>query len=147
MTWLYVALGASLIAIVYGVITTQRILALPDGNDDMRSIAKAIQEGASAYLNSQYRVVAIVAIPLVVILFFLTDASSAIGFLIGAFASATAGYIGMNVSVRANIRTTEAARGGLAKALRVAFQGGRGPDGFDPAELASAIETDLANPS
>ncbi len=124
MTWLYVALGASLIAIVYGVITTQRILALPDGNDEMRSIAKAIQEGASAYLNSQYRVVAIVAVPLVVALYFLTDGYSAVGFLIGAFASAIAGYIGMNVSVRANIRTTEAARGGLAKALRVAFQGG-----------------------
>ena len=123
MTWLYVALGAALIAIIYGAVTTQQILALPDGNDEMRSIAKAIQEGASAYLNSQYRVVAMVAVPLFALLFLL-GWPTATGFLVGAIASAVAGYIGMNVSVRANIRTTEAARGGLAKALRVAFQGG-----------------------
>jgi K(+)-stimulated pyrophosphate-energized sodium pump len=98
-------------------------MALPDGNDEMRSIASAIQEGASAYLNSQYRLVAIVAVPLCIALIFI-NWQTAVGFLIGAIASAIAGYIGMNVSVRANIRTTEAARGGLAKALRVAFQGG-----------------------
>ncbi|HEY1013888.1 MAG TPA: sodium-translocating pyrophosphatase [Herpetosiphonaceae bacterium] len=124
MTWLYLALGASVIAIVYGVITILQILRLPDGNDEMRTIARAIQEGAAAYLNSQYKVVAIVAVPLFVALIFLLTIYSAVGFLIGAVASAIAGYIGMNVSVRSNIRTTEAARGGLAKALRVAFQGG-----------------------
>ncbi len=126
MTWLYVALGAAVLAIAYGLLTTQRILSLPDGNDEMRTIAQAIQEGASAYLNSQYRVVAIVAVPLFVLLFFVGENGLwlAIGFLIGAVASALAGYIGMNVSVRANVRTAEAARGGLAKALRVAFQGG-----------------------
>lgn len=123
MTWLYVALGAAVLAIIYGAVTTQRILALPDGNNDMKAIAKAIQEGASSYLNHQYRVVAIVAVPLFLLLF-LINWQTAVGFLIGAVASALAGYIGMNVSVRANIRTTEAARGGLAKALRVAFQGG-----------------------
>jgi len=123
LTWLYVALGAAALAIVYGLVTTQRIMALPDGNNEMRSIASAIQEGAAAYLNSQYRLVAIVAIPLFGALFFI-NWQTAVGFLIGAIASAIAGYIGMNVSVRANIRTTEAARGGLSKALRVAFQGG-----------------------
>src|SRR5688572_13719193 len=87
LTWLYLALGASLIAIVYGVVTIQQIMRMPDGNEDMRTIARAIQEGAAAYLNSQYRVVAIVAVPLFVALIFLLNIYSALGFLLGAVAS------------------------------------------------------------
>ena len=124
MTWLFVAMGAAVLAIAYGLITTQQIMRLPDGNDAMRTIARAIQEGAAAYLNSQYRVVAGVALPLFVLLLVVLGPWMAAGFLLGAVVSAVAGYIGMNVSVRANVRTAEAARGGLAKALRVAFQGG-----------------------
>jgi len=119
-------LGSALLAIVYGVILIKLIMRLPSGNAKMKEIASAIQEGAKAYLNRQYRTVAIVAAVLFVVLGFIPGLGwmTAFAFLIGAFFSALAGYIGMNVSVRANVRTTEAARGGIKKALAVAVQGG-----------------------
>lgn len=117
------ALGAAVIAIVFGFILVQWILKLPAGDEKMQSIAKAIQEGAKAYLNRQYKTVAIVAVILFCLLLFLGIYAS-LGFLVGAAASALAGYIGMYISVRANVRTTEAAKSGLKKALTVAFRGG-----------------------
>ena len=126
------AFGAAIIALIYGGILIRWILSLPDGDKAMKAIASAIQEGASAYLNRQYRVIAVVAI---VIFFLLTFGIGAIagfdtgwktglGFLIGAVASSLAGIIGMNVSVRANVRTAEAAKRGLSPAMDVAFRGG-----------------------
>ena len=124
-TALWFALAASLLAIGYGVVSTKWILSQPDGNDRMREIAQAIQEGASAYLNRQYTTIGIVGAvldrrPLVISL----DAATAIGFVIGAVFSGLAGYIGMYVSVRSNIRTAEAAHHGINAALQIAFRGG-----------------------
>jgi K(+)-stimulated pyrophosphate-energized sodium pump len=123
MTTVFVFVSAGL-AIIYGAVLAKLILKLPAGNEKMQSIAKAIQEGAKAYLNRQYKTVAVVAAILFIILGLALNWTTALAFLIGAFLSALTGYIGMNVSVRANVRTAEAARGGLAKALKVAVQGG-----------------------
>jgi K(+)-stimulated pyrophosphate-energized sodium pump len=117
------ALGAAILAIVFGFFLMRWILKLPAGDEKMQSIAKAIQEGAKAYLNRQYKTVAIVAVILFVLLLFLGIYAS-LGFLVGAAASALAGYLGMYISVRANVRTTEAAKRGLKPALTVAFRGG-----------------------
>ena len=123
---IFLILGAAVIAIVYGLIYISIILRMPEGNDKMKKIAAAIQEGAKAYLNRQYRTIAMAAVVLFVIIGFVPGLgwTTAIAFLIGAFLSAVAGYIGMNISVRANVRTTEAARQGMAKALDVAVRGG-----------------------
>ncbi|KKR51359.1 MAG: K(+)-insensitive pyrophosphate-energized proton pump [Candidatus Curtissbacteria bacterium GW2011_GWA1_40_16] len=118
------ALAASVAAILYGVITSFRIISLDSGTPKMRKIADAIAEGASAYLTRQYSVIAAVAIVIFALITFLLSLQTAIGFAIGAIASAASGFIGMNISVRANVRTTEAARHGLARALSVAFSGG-----------------------
>lgn len=125
-TIMLLILAAAVIAIVYGLIYIQVILKLPQGNEKMKAIAQAIQEGARAYLNRQYRTVAIAAVILFLIIGIIPPLGwmTALAFLIGAFLSAVAGYIGMNISVRSNIRTTEAARHGLAKALHVAVRGG-----------------------
>lgn len=118
------AFGAAIIALIYGGVLIRWIMSRSDGNADMKRIASAIQEGASAYLNRQYRVVAVVAVVIFLILTFAFGLPTGIGFLVGAIASALAGIIGMNVSVRANVRTAEAARQGLSQALTVAFRGG-----------------------
>ncbi|MDO8498895.1 MAG: sodium-translocating pyrophosphatase [bacterium] len=119
-----VILLASVAALAYGLALAQWILKLPSGNKKMQEIAQAIQEGAGAYLNKQYRTISIVAALLFIPLWYFLGQNSALGFLVGAVASALAGYIGMNVAVRANVRTAEAAKGGLAQALDVAFKGG-----------------------
>jgi K(+)-stimulated pyrophosphate-energized sodium pump len=119
-----IALVCAMAAVAYGALTARALLALSPGNERMRGISAAVQEGASAYLNRQYTTIAVVGIVLAVALIFIQDIRVAIGFLIGGTASAAAGYIGMNVSVRSNARVAEAARGGVAEALSVAFRGG-----------------------
>jgi K(+)-stimulated pyrophosphate-energized sodium pump len=119
-----VALVCAGAAVVYGLLITQRLLAKSPGNDRMREISGAVQEGAQAYLTRQYTIIAAVAVPIAVLLLLLQNYKTAIGFLIGASLSGATGFIGMNVSVRANARVAEAARGGVPPALDVAFKGG-----------------------
>lgn len=117
-------LACGCIALLFGLFMIRSILALSRGNERMQEIAAAIQEGARAYLNRQYQTIAFVGVVIFAGLFWLLGMYVAIGFLIGAVLSGLAGYVGMNVSVRANVRTTEAARQGLASALKVAFNAG-----------------------
>jgi K(+)-stimulated pyrophosphate-energized sodium pump len=119
-----VALVCALGAIVYGAVTARSLLALSPGNERMRTISAAVQEGASAYLNRQYTTIAGVGVILFIVLIPVQNIRVAIGFAIGGALSAATGYIGMNVSVRANARVAESARGGVSPALAVAFRGG-----------------------
>ncbi len=124
--FLLFALISSVVAIAYGLFLAKSILKKSPGNARMQEIAKAIQEGAGAYLNRQYKTIGIIAVILFLVIGFIPKLGwvMAFGFLVGALFSALAGYIGMNVSVRANVRTTEAARGGINDALSLAFKGG-----------------------
>ncbi len=120
----YLIIGGALLAIVFGLMISKWVNNLSPGNQKMQEIAKAIQEGASAYLNRQFKSVAIVGGILAIVLYLSLGWQTAVGFIIGAFFSALTGYIGMNVSVRANVRCAQAAHNGLASALDVAFKGG-----------------------
>jgi K(+)-stimulated pyrophosphate-energized sodium pump len=119
-----VALVCAGCAVLYGALTTRSLLALSPGNERMQQISAAVQAGARAYLNRQYTTIAVVGVVLFVALIFIQNIAVAAGFAIGGILSGSAGYIGMNVSVRANARVAEAARGGVSPALRVAFRGG-----------------------
>ena len=122
IVWFAIACGG--LAVLYGIWASRSVLAASAGTERMQEISAAIQEGASAYLNRQYRAIAMVGVVVAVILFFLLGWTVALGFVIGAVLSGITGYIGMNISVRANVRTTEAARSSLAEGLSVAFRSG-----------------------
>ncbi|MBI4437364.1 sodium-translocating pyrophosphatase [Candidatus Uhrbacteria bacterium] len=124
MTSISYALAAGLLAILWGGVLTQWILKQPAGEGKMKGIALAIQEGAGAYLSRQYRMIAMIGAIIFVVLGFALNWTIALGFLVGAVLSSIAGFVGMSVSVRANVRTTQAAKEGLAQALNVAVKGG-----------------------
>src|SRR5580704_9840456 len=121
---LEIVLACGVLALLYGLWTIKSVLALPAGNARMQEIAAAIQEGARAYLNRQYTTIAMVGVVIFLLAFFLLGWQVAVGFLVGATLSGAAGYVGMYVSVRANVRTAEASRSGLASGLSVAFRSG-----------------------
>ena len=123
-TWLWLCLGASLLALIYGLISVKWILGRSAGNERMQEIAAAIQEGAGAYMNRQYSAIGVVGLVLFFVLGFGLNWPSAFGFAIGAAFSSLAGYIGMFISVRANVRTAQAATEGINPALQIAFRGG-----------------------
>ena len=124
MEIIHLIIGAGVLAVVYGILTSISVLSADTGNEKMQEIAGAIQEGASAYLSRQYSTIAIVGLVILVISYFLLGLEVSIGFLIGAVLSGIAGYIGMLVSVRANVRTTQAASNSLAEGLSIAFKSG-----------------------
>ncbi|RKZ38549.1 MAG: sodium-translocating pyrophosphatase [Gammaproteobacteria bacterium] len=121
---LWIPLACAIGALIYGIVSIKWVLALPAGNERMQEIASAIQQGANAYLNRQYTTISGVGIVIFAIIGFGLGWLTAIGFAIGAISSAATGYIGMNISVRANVRTTQAANEGLSQALGVAFRSG-----------------------
>ena len=124
MTWFYLALGAGFLSLIYGWVQVQSIMKAPSGNARMIEIAQAIQEGANAYLNRQYRTIAVVGVVVAIVLVLVLSWKAALGFVVGAVLSGAAGFIGMLVSVRANVRTTEASREGLNQGLQMAFKSG-----------------------
>ena len=130
MTVVTISILCGFIAVLYGFITSRQVLSAPAGNEKMQDIAAAIQEGAQAYLNRQYRAIGIVGVVVAVLVFVFLDMSrggvpiSTIGFLLGSILSGVAGYVGMNISVRANVRTAQGASDSLQTGLTVAFRAG-----------------------
>jgi K(+)-stimulated pyrophosphate-energized sodium pump len=121
---LYVAIVCGIIAVLYGIVTSRQVLGMSPGNQRMIEVSKAIQEGAGAYLRRQYTTIAIVGIVVAIIIGIFLKPLSAVAFLIGAILSGATGFIGMNISVRANVRTAEAARNSLQSGLTTAFRAG-----------------------
>ncbi len=124
MTVVLIAIACGLVAVLYGILTSVQVLRAPAGNERMVAVAEAIQEGAKAYLGRQYTTIAVVGVVVAVVVGYFLGLTEAIGFVIGALLSGAAGYIGMNISVRANVRTAEAARHSLQGGLTVAFRSG-----------------------
>src|SRR4029079_11964413 len=124
MNLLYIALACGLIAVLYGIFTSRQVLAASPGNERMIEVAGAIQEGAAAYLRRQYTTIAIVGVIVAIIVGIFLKPLSAVAFLIGAILSGSAGFICMTTSVRANVRTAEAARASLQNGLTTAFRAG-----------------------
>ncbi|HEC00736.1 MAG TPA: sodium-translocating pyrophosphatase, partial [Sphingomonadales bacterium] len=125
MTNIYLMIvGSGVLALIYGIYATRKVLAFDTGNERMEEISSAIREGAAAYLNRQYKAISMVGVVVAIVLFFLLGLHVAVGFVGGAVLSGLAGYVGMNVSVRANVRTTQAASENINKALDVSFTSG-----------------------
>src|SRR3954471_8110359 len=123
-SWLYVAIGAGLLAVLYGAVQTASLMRASPGNAKMQEIAAAIQEGAQAYLRRQYLTIAVVGVVILIAVYLLIGQWAALGFLVGAVLSGAAGFAGMLISVRANVRTAQASSEGLAKGLSLAFTSG-----------------------
>src|ERR1700757_5065379 len=119
-----IAIVLGLLAVIYGVVTSNQVLGAPAGSEKMQEIAAAIQEGAQAYLKRQYTTIGMVGVVVVIIVAWALGPISAAGFAIGAILSGLAGFIGMNISVRANVRTAAAAQKGLQEGLTLAFRAG-----------------------
>ena len=124
MNLVFIAIACGVVALIYGIITSQQVLRASPGNARMVEVAGAIQEGASAYLKRQYTAITVVGVVVAALVFFFLGGLSAAAFVIGSVLSGVAGFIGMNISVRANVRTAEAARTSLQNGLTVAFRAG-----------------------